>query len=122
MTWSLSAYGEIRPGLRALASATILKLELTNPSVASDCGNDAIGVPERTFSGSLDWEVPGIASFALNGRVIYTSGSDLNTANTLRFDGGPRMDFSARCSTEVAQKPVTVSSSRTLVASGSINF
>ncbi len=140
----LSAYGEIRPGLRALASATFLKPELTNPSVAADRGKDAIGVPDRTFSGSLDWDVPGIAGLALNSRVIYTSGSYLNTANTLRFDGGTRVDFGARYSTEIAQKPVTfranlenafgadywlttgtyvtVSSPRTLVASGTINF
>ena len=140
----LSAYGEIRPGLRALASATFIKPELTNPTVASDRGNDAIGVPDRTFSGSLDWDVPGIAGLALNSRVIYTSGSYLNTANTLRFDGGTRVDFGARYSTEIAQKPVTfranlenafganywlttgtyvtVSSPTTLVASASINF
>ncbi len=140
----LSAYGEIRPGLRALASATFLKPELTNPSNPADRGNDAIGVPDRTFSGSLDWDVPGVSGLALNSRLIYTSGSYLNTSNTLRFDGGTRVDFGARYSTEIVRKPVTfranlenafganywlttgtyvtVSSPTTLVASGTISF
>ncbi|MFC7555292.1 TonB-dependent receptor domain-containing protein [Pseudoroseomonas wenyumeiae] len=55
----LSAFGEPLPGLRALASVTFLKPELTNPSDPAERGNDAQGVPDRTFSGALDWDVPG---------------------------------------------------------------
>ena len=103
----LSAYGEILPGLRALASVTFLKPELTNPSLASERGNDAAGVPDRTFSGALDWSVPWVPGLALNGRVIHTSGSYLTNANALRFDAWTRVDFGARYSTEIANKPVT---------------
>jgi len=140
----LSVYGEILPGLRGLASATFLKPELTNPTVTADRGNDAVGVPDKTFSGALDWDVPGLRGAALNTRLIYTSGSYLNTANTVQFNGWARVDFGARYSTEIANKPVTfranlenafgarywlttgtyvtVGSPRTLVASASINF
>jgi iron complex outermembrane receptor protein len=104
----LSAYGEVVPGLRALASATFLKPELTSPTNPAERGNDAAGVPDRTFSGALDWDVPGVSGLAVNGRVIYTSGAYFNTANTLRFDGWTRVDFGARYRTEIANKPVTL--------------
>jgi iron complex outermembrane receptor protein len=140
----LSAFGEVLPGLRALVSATFLKPELTNPTNPAERGNDAQGVPDRTFSGSLEWDVPWVPGLALNGRVINTSGSYLTTANTLRFDGWTRVDFGARYRTEVANKPVvlranlenafgenywlttgnfvTVGSPRTLIVSASFDF
>lgn len=104
----LSAYGEVVPGLRALASATFLKPELTNPTNPAERGNDAAGVPDKTFSGALDWDVPGVTGLALNSRLIYTSGAYLNTANTLRFDSWTRVDFGARYTTEISNKPVTL--------------
>ncbi|WP_338664464.1 TonB-dependent siderophore receptor [Pararoseomonas sp. SCSIO 73927] len=104
----LSAFGEITPGLRALVSATFINPELTSPTNPAERGNDAAGVPDKTFSGSLDWDVPGVPGLALNGRVIHTSGSYLTTANTLRFDGWTRVDFGARYRTEIANKPVTL--------------
>ncbi|WP_043362486.1 TonB-dependent siderophore receptor [Belnapia sp. F-4-1] len=140
----LSAYGEIVPGLRALASATFIKPELTNPTIASERGNDAPGVPDTTVSAALDWDVPWVPGLALNGRVIYTSGSYLTTANALRFDGWTRTDIGARYRTEIARKPVvfraslenaldenywlttgnfvTVGSPRTFVFSASFDF
>lgn len=104
----LSAFGEVVPGLRALASATFMKPELTSPANAAERGNDAAGVPDRTFSGALDWDVPGVSGLAVNGRLIYTSGAYFNNANTLRFDGWTRVDFGARYRTEIANKPVTL--------------
>ncbi|MCR0985292.1 TonB-dependent receptor [Roseomonas populi] len=104
----LSAFGEVVPGLRALASATFLKPELTSPTIAAERGNDAAGVPDKTFSGAVDWDVPWVPGLALSGRLIYTSGSYLTTANTLRFDGWTRVDFGARYRTEIANKPVTL--------------
>ncbi|WP_159998361.1 TonB-dependent siderophore receptor [Roseomonas sp. 18066] len=103
----LSAYGEILPGLRGLASATFIKPELTSTANAAERGNDAQGVPDRTFSGALDWDVPGVTGLAVNGRVIYTSGAYINTANTARFDAWTRVDIGARYRTEIQGKPVT---------------
>jgi len=107
----LSAFGEVMPGLRALASATFLKPELTSPTNPAERGNDAAGVPDKTFSGALDWDVPWVPGLALNGRLIYTSGAYLDTANTLRFDAWTRIDFGARYRTEIANKPVTLRAS-----------
>ncbi|WP_419899168.1 TonB-dependent receptor [Roseomonas sp. USHLN139] len=103
----LAAYGEVLPGLRAMASATFIKPELTSPATAAERGNDAQGVPDRSFSGALDWDVPGVDGLAVNGRVIYTSGAYINTANTARFDSWTRVDIGARYRTEISGKPVT---------------
>ena len=140
----LSAYGEVMPGLRGILSATFLKPELTSPEQASQRGNLAAGVPERTVSAGLDWEVPGVPGLGTNGRVIYTSGSYLSSDNTLRFDGWTRVDIGMRYRTEIDRKPVvfranlenaldenywltagtyqTVGSPRTVILSASMDF
>ncbi|WP_398478279.1 TonB-dependent receptor [Tardiphaga sp.] len=104
----LNAYGLILPGLRGMASATFLKPELTNPTDPTQRGNDAAGVPDKTFSAGLDWDVPGVQGFALNGRVIYTAGSYLTTANLLKYPDWTRVDIGARyTTTALTGKPVT---------------
>ncbi|MFB9969920.1 TonB-dependent receptor [Pseudoroseomonas cervicalis] len=103
----LAAFGELMPGLRGLVSATLMQPELTRTQNPAEAGNKAAGVPERLFSGALDWDVPGVPGLALSGRVIYTSGSYMNAANTLRFDGWTRLDLGARYTTEISGKPVT---------------
>lgn len=140
----LSAYGEFQPGLRGMIGATFLDPQVTKTATASEQGNDAAGVPDMTFSAGLDWDTPWVERLALNGRVIYTSGSYLNTANTLKFDSWTRFDIGTRYRTEVAGTPVvfranienlfdkdywlttgtyvTVGAPRTFVVSASIDF
>ncbi|PZA13235.1 TonB-dependent siderophore receptor [Rhodopseudomonas palustris] len=106
----LSVYGLILPGLRGMASATFLKPELTNPTNPLERGNDAAGVPDTTVSAGLDWDTPWVRGLALNGRVIYTSGSYLTSANlpTQRFPDWTRLDLGARyTTTAITGKPVT---------------
>jgi iron complex outermembrane receptor protein len=107
----LSAYGELWSGLRGIASVTFLRPELTNPANPLERGNDAQGVPNRTFSVGLDWDTPWIAGLSLNGRVIYTSGPYLTAANTLRFPDWTRVDVGARYVTAINGKPVTIRAS-----------
>ncbi len=103
----LSVYGEILPGLRGMASASFMDPQLTRTANAAVQGNDAAGVPDKTFSAGLDWETPWVQGLALNGRVIYTSGSYLTDANTQRFDGWTRFDIGARYATTIVGTPVT---------------
>ena len=103
----LSAFGEIMPGLRGLASVTFLKPELTKPTNLLEKGNDAAGVPDLTASAGLEWDAPWVRGLSLNGRVIYTSGSYLNTANTLRFSDWTRVDLGIRYETAIYSRPVT---------------
>lgn len=106
----LNAYGLLLPGLRGLASVTYIKPELTNPAVAAQRGNDAAGIPNWTASAGLDWDTPWVYGLSLNGRVIYTGGSYLTTANlpNQRFDDWTRLDIGARyVTTALTGKPVT---------------
>ena len=106
----LNAYGLILPGLRGLAGVTFLKPELTNPTVAAQRGNDAAGIPNTTASAGLDWDLPWIYGAAVNGRVIYTGGSYLTTANlpNQKFSDWTRLDIGARyTTTALTGKPVT---------------
>ena len=107
----LAAYGEVLPGLRAMASMTFLDPELTKTSNPAESGQDAAGVSDRSFSAALDWDVPGVPGLALNGRVIYSSGAYFNRTNTLRFDSWTRVDLGVRYRTELADKPVTLRAS-----------
>ncbi|KIZ39120.1 MULTISPECIES: TonB-dependent siderophore receptor [Rhodopseudomonas] len=104
----LNAYGLLLPGLRGMVSATFIKPELTNPSIASQRGNDAAGVPGTTLSASLDWDTPWVRGLSLNGRVIHTGSSYLTTANTVKFPAWTRLDIGARyTTTALTGKPVT---------------
>ena len=104
----LNAYGLLLPGLRGMASAMFLRPELTKSNDATDIGKDAAGTPDKTFSAGLDWDAPWVPGLAFNGRVIYTSGSYLTTANTVRFDDWTRLDIGARYTTTALNgKPVT---------------
>ncbi|HEY8578278.1 MAG TPA: TonB-dependent receptor, partial [Beijerinckiaceae bacterium] len=103
----LSAYGLLAPGLRGMISATFIRPELTNPTNPAERGNDAQGVPDKTFSAALDWDAPWVKGLSFNGRVIYTSGAYLTSANTLRFPAATRVDVGARYATSVNGVPVT---------------
>jgi iron complex outermembrane receptor protein len=104
----LSAYGEFRPDLRGFASVMFLNPELTSPADPAERGNDAPGVPDFTASAGLEWDTPWVEGLSVNGRIIYTSGSYLTAANTLKFPGWTRIDLGARYETVVNQTPVTI--------------
>lgn len=106
----LNAYGLWMPGLRGFASVTYLRPELTNPANPAERGNDAAGIPRLTASAGLDWDTPWVTGLALNGRVIYTGGSYLTTANNSwqQFADWTRIDIGARYATSFNGRPVTI--------------
>ncbi|KQU35392.1 TonB-dependent receptor [Methylobacterium sp. Leaf94] len=140
----LSAFGALAPTLRGFASATFLRPELTKPIDPLQRGNDAAGVPDLTVSAGLEWDTPWVPGLALNGRVLYTSGSYLTGANTVRFPDWTRFDLGFRYATILDDRPfvfrfnvenvadnrywlttgtfVTVASPRTFVVSASYTF
>lgn len=104
----LNAYGLLLPGLRGLVSATFIRPELLNPANPAERGNDAAGVPDKTFSAGLDWDTPWVAGLSLNGRVIYTSETYLTSANLVKFPDWTRLDIGARYATAFNGRPVTI--------------
>ena len=139
----LTLYGELQRGLRAMASASFNDAKLTRTTGGVNQGNDANGVPDRTFNVGLDWDLPWVPGLSLNGRVINTSSTYYDAANLLRMPSWTRLDLGARYATKVAGKPVvfranlenvadkaywvtstyvTVGAPRTLMLSAQIDF
>lgn len=139
----LTMYGEIQRGLRAMASASFNDAKLTKTQGGVNQGNDANGVPDRTFNVGLDWDMPWVPGLSLNGRVINTSATYYDAANLLRMPSWTRVDLGARYVTQIAGKPVvfranlenvadkaywvtstyvTVGAPRTLMVSAQIDF
>ncbi len=104
----LSAYGELRPGLRGIASLAFIDPSLNKTPNGVNQGHDAAGVPDKRASIGLDWDAPWVRGLAFNGRVIYTSGAYLTDANSLRFNSWTRFDIGTRYVTEVMGKPVVL--------------
>ena len=107
----LSAYGEIQTGLRLMASAAFNDAKLSRTAGGVNQGNDANGVPDRTFNLGLDWDTPWVQGLSLNGRVIHTSAMYYDAANILRMPGWTRLDLGARLRTQVGGKPVVLRAS-----------
>lgn len=112
----LTTYGELQRGLRLMASAAFLDAKLTRTANAANQGNDANGVPKRTFNVGLDWDTPWVQGLSLNGRVIHTSAMYFDPANQLRMPNWTRMDIGARYRTKVSNQPVVLRASLENVA------
>ncbi|WP_419144766.1 TonB-dependent siderophore receptor [Achromobacter deleyi] len=102
----LAAYGEAMPGLRLMASATFYDATLTRTEGGANDGNDANGVPRHTFNLGVDWDTPWVRGLSLNARVIHTSASYFNAANTLTLPSWTRYDIGARYSAQILGRAV----------------
>ena len=127
-----------------MASASFNDAKLTRTPGGVNQGNDANGVPDRTFNIGLDWDLPWVPGLSLNGRVINTSSLYYDAANLLRMPSWTRVDLGARYVVKMGGKPVvlranlenatnksywvtttgyaTVGAPRTLMLSASIDF
>lgn len=104
----LTAFGEVMPGLRLMASAAFTEGKLTKTPGGVNEGNRAPGVPSSTYNLGLDWDTPWVQGLSLNGRVLRTSAVYLNNTNTLRLPGLTRFDIGARYRTRIAGKAVVL--------------
>lgn len=107
----LTAYGELQRGLRLLASAAFQEAKLTRTAGGVNQGNDAAGVPEKTFNFGLDWDTPFVPGLSVNGRVIHTGSVYTDAANRLPVDSWTRLDLGARYVTKFGARPVTLRAS-----------
>lgn len=104
----LTAFGEPVKGLRVLGGVTLLDAEQQNTGDITTDGKKVIGVPRRQGTLGVEWDVPGVPGLSLNGRVIATGHSYVDSINTLRAPGWARIDVGARYITEVAGKLLTL--------------
>ncbi len=96
----LAAYGEPMRGLRLMGGLTFNDAKVQR--AATFQGNDAYGIPDKTFNVGADWDVPGVQGLALTGRVIYTGSMYASNANTLSIPSWTRVDVGARYRTKIA--------------------
>lgn len=104
----LSAYGELQPGLRVMASAAFVQGKLTKTLNGENEGNRAPGVPGRTFNLGLDWDTPWVQGLSLNGQVAHTSSAYISDDNSLSLPSVTTLGVGARYRTKVAGKSVVL--------------
>ena len=93
--------GEIVPGLRLITGFAINDAEL--PS-----GLAVVGVPEFTFNGNVEWDLPFLPGVTLTGRVTHTGEQFADAANTLELEGWTTVDLGARYVFAAGDAPVTL--------------
>jgi len=104
----LTAYGELQPGSRIMASAAFTQGKLTKTQGGINEGNTAPGVPRQTYNLGLDWDTPWVEGLSLNGRVSHTSSTYISADKNLSLPAVTTFDVGARYRTKVAGKTVVL--------------
>lgn len=93
--------GEIVQGLRLITGLAINDAELDN-------GLEVVGVPDFTFNGNVEWDLPFAPGFTLTGRVTHTGEQFADVANTLTLNDWTTVDLGARYVFAAGEAPVTL--------------
>ncbi|MET0383404.1 MAG: TonB-dependent receptor [Burkholderiaceae bacterium] len=101
----LSFYGEAAPGLRVLGGVSLLNTRVTGVGAA---GRHAIGSPKSQFNLGADWDVPGVAGLAVEGRAVHTSTQFADAANRQAVPSWSRFDVGARYAFDAGAREVTL--------------
>jgi len=100
--------GEPTDGLRLIGGLSVIDAKLRKTEGGLNDGNDAVGVPDLTANGNVEWDLPFASGLTLTGRVVYTGKQKVDVANTLEIDDWVRFDLGARYVLLAAEKPVTL--------------
>jgi iron complex outermembrane recepter protein len=98
----LYAFGELTPAIRVLGGVTFIDGEVVNgassagANVTNFAGKTPVGVSRVNLNLGGEWDTPFVRDLTLTGRIIYTSKSFANEANTLELDPWTRVDVGAR--------------------------
>jgi len=104
----LSVYGELAESVRLVGGLTWLDAEMTKTQDGINQGKTATGSPDFQANLNVEWDVPGLTGFTLDGRVIYTSSQYADAANSIEVDSWMRLDLGGRYTTEIAGTPFTI--------------
>jgi iron complex outermembrane receptor protein len=103
----LSLYGEPIEGVRLMGGASYIDATYTQAAVATNNGNDAVGVPDYQVTLGAEYDLPWVPNLTLTGHVIRTGEQYVDAANKLRIPGWTRVDLGGRYSSVVQDRPVT---------------
>ncbi|WP_228123941.1 TonB-dependent receptor [Gluconobacter sphaericus] len=104
----LTLNGEIMPGLRFNGGGTVIQADLRHTAGGLQDGNTAIGVPNYTINGNLEYDLPFLKGATVVGRVVNTGKQWVNTANTLHIPVWTRFDLAGRYTFVTHHTPVTL--------------
>ncbi|GLQ65194.1 TonB-dependent receptor [Gluconobacter kondonii] len=104
----LTLNGEILPGLRFNGGGTVIQADLRHTANGLQDGNTAIGVPNYTINGNLEYDLPFLKGATVVGRVVNTGKQWVNTANTLHIPVWTRFDLAGRYTFVTHHTPVTL--------------
>ena len=96
--WSF--FGEAAPGVRILGGASYLHAETD--------GERAIGAPRFQSNLGVEWDVPPLHGFTVDGRVVQTSTQYADAANTQQLPSWWRLDLGARYAFDVGASKITL--------------
>jgi iron complex outermembrane receptor protein len=104
----LSAYGVPLRGVRVLGGLTLLDAEQQRTVGGTNNGKDVLGVPDTQLNLGAEWDVPTVQGLALTARTVYTASQYADAANTQQLPSWTRVDLSARYTTTIADRTVTL--------------
>ncbi|NLI26994.1 MAG: TonB-dependent receptor [Acetobacter sp.] len=104
----LTFNGEIIKGLRFNGGITLIDADLRRTQGGSNDGHTAIGVPNYSINGNLEYDLPFLRGATLVGRVVNTGKQMVNVANSMHLPVWTRFDVGARYTFLAANKPLTL--------------
>ncbi|MDQ2147412.1 TonB-dependent siderophore receptor [Alcaligenaceae bacterium C4P045] len=102
----LNVYGEATRGLRLLGGITLMDPELRDTEVASQNGNDAIGVPRYQAVMGAEWDVPYVNGLTLQAYAQRRGSQYINADNSAKIPAWNRFDLGARYATKIDNRNV----------------
>ncbi|MGO4331790.1 TonB-dependent siderophore receptor [Cupriavidus sp. 2TAF22] len=104
----LGLYGEPVPGVRLLASATVLDARPVRTDSAATAGKTPIGVPRLQANLGAEWDAAFAPGLTLTGSLVYTGSQYVDQANTQQgIAQWTRVDLGARYRTTLARRQTT---------------
>ncbi|GBQ61709.1 ferrichrome siderophore receptor FcuA [Ameyamaea chiangmaiensis NBRC 103196] len=104
----LNLNGEIVHGLRFNGGGTVIQAEQRHTAGGTYDGKTAIGVPNYTINGNLEYDLPFLKGGTVIGRVVNTGKQWVNQANTLHLPVWTRFDVGARYTFVTHHTPITL--------------
>ncbi|MCH4090493.1 TonB-dependent receptor [Acetobacter sp.] len=104
----LTVNGEIIRGLRFNGGLTLIDADLRRTQNGTNNGHTAIGIPNYTINGNLEYDLPFLKGATVIGRVVNTGKQMVNVENTAHLPVWTRFDLAARYTFAAYGKPLTL--------------
>lgn len=104
----LTAFGEVKPGLRLLGGLSYTQAKVTRALDSTTEGKTAAGAPAVMAKLGVEYDVAAVQGLTLTGNASYTGKRFVNNANSFSLPSYMTLDLGARYATTVGKTPLTV--------------